>query len=456
MVDDHLMNLSPLDGRYRKKVSSLQNYFSEDALIRYRILIECRYLIVLSDFRVIRKLNQKEISLLSTLWQRKDGSTIVKDFEQQTHHDVKAVEYYIASILKKNSSDLLSFIHFGLTSEDTNNLAYRLMMRDAFQRVLQPSLHQLLTRLVKLADLHKSLPMLARTHGQRAIPTTLGKELAVYIARLVEQLEILDSVSIRGKCNGAVGTYAAMTFALPAIDWMKLSRSFVESLDLEHRPLTTQSNYPDDFLRLFSSLQLINSIIIDLNQDMWRYISDDWLSQKGKSRFVGSSTMPQKINPIEFENSEGNLGMANALFEFFNRKLPISRLQRDLSDSTVMRNIGCAFGYCLLGYASLQEGLSKIEPNINQISADLTQDYAILSEAWQTQARTTGNSKAYEEVARATRGIKIDDMTWKALTKTDSRLCALTPENYLGAAVKLTKDTIRTANYYLKNHSVVD
>lgn len=450
MVTDQLQSLNPLDGRYRSKSTRLVPFFSEDALIRYRIKVECAYLIALSTAAVAPTISPSLEKRLQTLHEAPTASQQVKDFEAKTHHDVKAVEYFIAENLQGEGVSLIPFIHFGLTSEDTNNLAYRLMLKDAVTAVLNPELRLLLRRLAELADTYKDLAMVARTHGQPAIPTTLGKEIAVFLVRLLEQCKRLDEARLYGKCNGAVGGYQAASFALPNVDWLDFSEQFVTNLGLAFRPLTTQSNYPEDLTAIFSIFQQINSILIDLSQDFWRYISDDWLLQKGKTKYVGSSTMPQKVNPIEFENAEGNLGLANAVFEFFSRKLPISRLQRDLSDSTVMRNLGTAFGYSLVAYSSLLKGLEKIEPNQAKIVQDLESNYAILTEAWQTKARALGTADAYETVAKKVRGKMLTQADWKTLSSGDPSLQQLTPRSYLGYSTKLAVQIVMQTKRYLE------
>ncbi len=450
MVDDQLFKLCPLDGRYHSKISDLIPFFSEDALIRYRIKIEVQYLLALEKIGITKKINPSLKKQLCSLDQQKDAPNQVKIFENQTHHDVKAVEYFIADFLKPLDAKLIPFIHFGLTSEDVNNLAYRLMIKDGLNLVIKPAIHELLKKLADLSLKHKQLVILARTHGQPALPTTLGKEIAVFLNRILEQLELLEKTNLAGKCNGAVGGYHALNFVLPKINWIKFSTEFVESLGLKHRITTTQSNYPEDILRVFSVFLMINAILIDFSQDFWRYISDDWLVQKGKDGYVGSSTMPQKINPIEFENAEGNLGLANTFFDFFSRKLPISRLQRDLSDSTVMRNIGLSFGYSLVAYKSLERGLEKLEPNYFLLNQLINNNYAILTEAWQTKARLNGQLDAYETVAKKVRGKKITKKEWQDLTSFDPQLQKLSPKRYLGYSSKEATLIAKKTFKYLK------
>jgi adenylosuccinate lyase len=293
--------------------------------------------------------------------------------------------------------------------------------------------------------------MLARTHGQPAVPTTLGKEILVFGIRLMTQIERLEKLQFQAKFNGAVGGYQAQVFALPSVDWLALNKELVTSLGFEFSELTTQVSFNEDLVELFTILHQVNSIFIDFNQDIWRYISDDWLVQSTKKDQVGSSTMPQKVNPIDFENSEGNLELANALFELFARKLPVSRLQRDLSNSTIMRNIGSAFGYSLLAYTSLHRGLGKISANEVVISQSLNKNYNILAEAWQTLARANGDNQAYEKLAMLSKNTALSKEKWQQLTANiDSRLSNLTPETYLGLSVFLTKKYLKKINQYLK------
>lgn len=449
-----LNSLSPLDGRYFEKTKILRDYFSEGALISYRIRIEVLYLIALSDVKIIRSLKPKEKKfLLSLLPATCYLLQKIKDFESTTHHDVKAVEYFLREQLETTSlKDLIPFIHFGLTSEDVNNLAYRLMVKSAHEQVLLPIFYNVLSTLAEFSSSSSAIPLLARTHGQPAISTTLGKELSVFLARLLTQVKKMGEIKLTGKLNGAVGSYHSFAFASPKTDWLKFSELFTKNLGLTPNFYTTQINPPDDLIDLFHTYHHLNSILIDLNQDLWRYISDDWLIQK-KEANVGSSTMPQKINPIEFENSEGNLIMANGLFETFSRKLPISRLQRDLSDSTVMRNIGVAFGHCLLAYQSLLKGLATISPNTEKIYTDLNANWNILSEPLQIYFRSIGNPEAYEQVATKMKGKVISQKDWQELTKgLNPKIQKLTPSTYLGYSIRLTKKVAIEVNTYLNKH----
>ena len=325
------------------------------------------------------------------------------------------------------------------------------MVQGAVSEVIEPSLKTVLKNLVELADEYAALPMLARTHGQPAIPTTLGKELIVFAQRITTQLKKIKNLKLQAKLNGAVGGYQAMQFACPETNWPKLSQSLIKSLGFEWLDITTQINPSDDLVDLFQIFHHLNSILIDLNQDIWRYISDNWLVQKGKNQDVGSSTMPQKINPIEFENSEGNLAMANGLFETFIREIPVSRLQRDLSDSTVRRNYGSAFGHCLIAYTSLIKGLAKLGVNQDNIKQDLNHNYAILTEAWQTLARKQGDDQAYEKAAKFAKNKIISKENWgKATRKISSKLAQLKPEDYLGLSVEFTQKNIADIKKFLK------
>ncbi len=445
--------ISPIDGRYEKKTSSLRTHFSEAALISYRIKIELLYLEFLSNNKIVRSLHKDESIFLENLKQfNSTAIKRVKEIEKNTHHDVKAVEYYLREqFIANNMEDLVPFIHFAITSEDINNLAYRSMLSGGLKEEILPSVIKVLEELILLVDKYAALPILARTHGQAAIPTTFGKEFAVFAERILLILEELKAFKLHGKFSGAVGGYQAMQLAYPKINWPQLSQELVKNLGFNFVEVTTQICPADDLVKLFSIFYRLNGILLDLNQDIWRYISDGWLLQKGKEKFVGSSTMPQKINPIEFENSEGNLIMANAFFEGMMRKLPISRLQRDLSESTILRNIGSVFAYCFLAYKSLSGGLSKLEANEEVISRDLNANYNILAEAWQTLARKNGDQKAYEKVAKLAKNKVISKEDWQMLTKDmDNQLQALNPENYLGLSVQLSKDTVKKVNNFLK------
>ena len=355
--------ITSLDGRYYERIKVLAPYFSEQALMKYRVMMECRYLISLSlsTKTGLRKFTESEIKKIESLYEKFDDISYkkIKDFEAITNHDVKAVEYFIKEQLKKTSlKDSIEWVHFALTSEDTNNISYALILSDSLGEVMVPEIKKIISELNTLAKKYKDLPMLARTHGQSASPTTFGKEMKVFVQRLDRALDHLYGQKILAKLNGASGNYNAHKATYPKVDWMKFSENFIKQfntlykkpriLKLEPNLVTTQIESHDSYIEVFDRLKRINNMLIDLNQDMWRYISDNWITQIPKKGEVGSSTMPHKVNPIDFENSEGNLGIANSLFEFFARKLPISRLQRDLSDSTVERAFGTAFGHSYL------------------------------------------------------------------------------------------------------------
>ncbi|MDH5533473.1 MAG: adenylosuccinate lyase [Candidatus Pacebacteria bacterium] len=447
-----LANLSPLDGRYHIISIPLAKKFSESSLISHRLKVEILYLQFLSKEKIIRSFTKKENIFLNKLIDiNSDGINQVKIIEQETRHDVKAVEYYLASKLKGTSlEDCISYIHLGLTSADINNLSYRLMITSAHKEVMLRKLKEVLKELSSFSDQYYYLPMLARTHGQAAIPTTLGKEVSVFGMRLLKQVEKLEEYQLTGKLSGAVGSFQALDFIKPEVDWIKFSTKFIASLGLQVNLHTTQINPADDIVELLNIYHLIGGILIDLNQDMWRYISDDWLVQESKKGQVGSSTMPQKINPIQFENSEGNLTLANGLIETINRKVVVSRLQRDLSDSTINRNYGTIFGYCLISYSSLLRGLSSIKPNKKKIESDLNKNYSILSEALQTYLRYGNDPQAYQKAAKMMKGKNISKEDWEELTKDiDKKLFNLSPSSYIGLASKLTKLATKDINNFL-------
>jgi len=452
-VSKHLAPaLSPLDGRYAKTTIPLNTFFSEEAYLAKRVEIEILYLIFLSKHGCAPPMSETQIAQLKALVPLNQlAITKIKTIEQKTHHDVKAIEYFLQEKLTKlKLASHIPFLHFGLTSEDVNNLAHRSLVKQAQTEILLPQLKQVLTQINHLSQTTSKLPILARTHGQAAIPTTFGKELSVFGIRILEQLQTIEEIPLTGKLNGAVGSFQALQLAFPDKDWLKLSQEFVQTLGLKYKLHTTQINQPDDLTDLFAHYHHLNTILIDLNQDIWRYISDNWLIQKGKNQDVGSSTMPQKINPIEFENSEGNLCIANSLFEGFIRKLPISRLQRDLSDSTVLRNLGVAFGHSLVAYHSLSRGLNTLAVNQSQINIDLGANWNILAEAMNTLGRLQHDSTAYENAADAFKGKTITQTEWQNLTETlDKRLATLTPDSYIGLAEKITLKAVNTINNYL-------
>ena len=449
--------ISPLDGRYYEKTRALAPYFSEQALMKYRVMMECRYLIALSllDKTGLKKFTLNEIKILENLYQKfnEESYQKIKDFEATTNHDVKAVEYFIKEKLSKTSlKGSLEWVHFALTSEDTNNISYALILSDSLEKVMIPEINKIIFILNALAKKYKDLPMLARTHGQSATPTTFGKEMKVFVYRLERGLDHLLGQKILVKLNGASGNYNAHTAAYPKIDWMNFSKKFIENFNkLEHRTfklepnlITTQIESHDSYVEIFDQFKRLNNMLIDFNQDIWRYISDGWVSQKPKNGEVGSSTMPHKINPIDFENSEGNLGLANAFFEFFARKLSVSRLQRDLSDSTVERSFGTAFGYSFLAYIVLQKGLSKISVNENKIKEDLSAHPEVIAEAIQTVLRRENYPIPYEALKELTRGkevtmhdfaVFIDSL--KVSPKIKIELKKFNPLTYTGLASKI-------------------
>lgn len=445
--------INPLDGRYFEKTRPLAPYFGEEALMKYRIMAEGEYLIALSENLVIRKFTPTEIKIIRSLYEKFNENLYekIKNIEKTTNHDVKAVEYFIKEELKKTSlKDSIEWVHFALTSEDTNNLAYALILSESTEKILLPKLKELKNEIKLLAKKYRSLPMLARTHGQPASPTTFGKEMAVFVGRIERALDHLLGQKILVKLNGASGNYNAHLVAFPKINWLKFSKDFISSFNkklmfkLELNKTTTQIEPHDSYIELFDRFKRINNMLVDFNQDMWRYISDNWITQKPKEGEVGSSTMPHKINPIDFENSEGNLGLANALFEFFARKLPISRLQRDLSDSTVERSFGTALGYSYLAYVSLLKGLSKISVNEIKIKEDLNAHPEVITEAIQTVLRREGVEMPYEKLKEMSRGRKVtlEDIhrfidSLDVNDKIKKELKKITPENYIGFASKL-------------------
>lgn len=451
---DPVNALSPLDGRYVSKVEELREYFSESALIRYRVTIEVEWLIHLCNNTKLpntRKLESNEVRELRKLyrdWDKNGEKALaVKNIEATTNHDVKAVEYFIKNTMKEGSmSDLLEMVHFGCTSEDINNLAYSLMLRDAIDEVIVPNLDELTEVLRKLAEKGYNVSMLSHTHGQPASPTTVGKEVTNVMVRLLMQIDQLKDQPFLGKMNGAVGNWNAHVIAYPEVDWLKESRKFIEKLGLIPTLFTTQIEPHDFIAEIAHSLIRINNILLDFDRDMWTYISKNYFIQKLKEGEVGSSTMPHKINPIDFENSEGNLGLANALLGHLANKLPIARMQRDLTDSTVERNIGVAFGYSLLAYQSALKGLSKVEINKTELMEDLEKHWEVLAEPVQTVMRRYKISGAYEKLKELTRGKGMDEQSYQEFVKTleipakaKNRLLKLTPSSYIGLAKDLVK-----------------
>lgn len=401
--------ISPIDGRYRSKTKSLAPFFSEEALIRYRVRIEIEYFIALCELPLpqLDGFNTSYFEDLRNVYQHfsTDDAMEVKNIESTTNHDVKAVEYFIKKEFDKlGLQEFKEFIHFGLTSQDINNTAIPLSIKEALDTIYRPSLEELLQSLETLASDYKNVSMLARTHGQAASPTRLGKEIEVFIKRIKQQLILLDQLPHAAKFGGATGNFNAHVVSYPNLDWKAFGQRFVEkTLGLHHSFPTTQIEHYDTFAALCDNLKRINTIIIDLNRDIWQYISMDYFKQKINPDEVGSSAMPHKVNPIDFENSEGNLGLANALFTFMGAKLPISRLQRDLTDSTVLRNVGVPFGHTLIGLKSTIKGLEKLVLSKEKIDRDLDANWAVVAEAIQTILRREGYPSPYEALKGLTR-----------------------------------------------------
>ncbi|KAA9398579.1 adenylosuccinate lyase [Haloarcula sp. CBA1130] len=453
-----LAAVSPLDGRYARYTEPLVPYASERALMRARVEVEVEYLIALADLDATPlSIDDGQRATLRALYEAFDDedASVVKQLETEgygeyaaTNHDVKAIEYFIRLGMPEDL-DADNWIHFGLTSEDVNNLAQRLLVKPAAEEVLVPELREIRDTLVEMAHTYADVPMLARTHGQPATPTTFGKEMAVYASRLGQAITRVERAAedLSGKLAGASGTYAAHVAAYPDVDWPAFSASFVADLGLDHEPLTTQVNPCDDLAVLFDALRGANNILLDLDLDVWLYVSDRYLGQEAVEGETGSSTMPHKVNPIDFENSEGNLSKANADLRFLGDYVTNSRLQRDLSDSTVKRNIGAAFAHCLIGYGKCQNGLAKVVPNEQVMRDDLTATPEIIGEAVQTILRREGYADAYEQVKKATRGreVTIEDFhdMFADLDVSDevrAELEALTPTGYTGIAEQQADD----------------
>jgi adenylosuccinate lyase len=448
-----LSALSPLDGRYAKTLDPLRAYFSEHALIRYRVRIELAWLGTLAADRRIRGLKpfargtRTALRRLVAEFSERDAEHI-KNIEAETNHDVKAIEYWLRGKLAANAEieRALEFIHFACTSEDINNLSYALMLAESREQLMLPRLDALIEALTQLARRHARLPMLSRTHGQPASPTTLGKEIANVVHRLRRARAAIAQIGILGKMNGAVGNYNAHLVAYPGIDWERLCRRFVERLGLEFNPYTIQIEPHDSFAELFDAYARANSVLLDLDRDLWGYIALGYFRQRPKKGEVGSSTMPHKVNPIDFENSEGNVGIANALLRHLAEKLPVSRWQRDLSDSTALRNAGVALGHSLLAIAACQRGLGKLEADPARLAEDLDGNWEVLAEAVQQVMRRYGVADAYEQLKRLTRGRRLDRRQFAAFVRrlkiplaAKKRLLALTPAAYTGKAAELAR-----------------
>ena len=446
--------LSPLDGRYQTKLDALRPYFSEYALIKHRAWVEVEWLKALAAAKELTEISPFSAETINELNQAianfsEADASQVKAIEARTNHDVKALEYWLKEKFDGNSEvkKASEFIHFACTSEDINNLSHGLMLKSARDAVMLPFLADLMARLIELSQQLADQPMLSRTHGQTASPTTMGKELANVLYRLKRQQKQLQSNDILGKINGAVGNFNAHLSAYPHFDWERFAKQFVESLGLTYNPMTIQIEPHDYMAELYDTLARINTILIDLNRDIWGYISVGYFKQKVKAGEIGSSTMPHKVNPIDFENSEGNLGLANAVLRHMAEKLPISRWQRDLTDSTVLRNMGVAFGYTLLGYDSCLRGLNKLEVNPEKLAQDLDASWEVLAEPIQTVMRRYGIENPYEQLKELTRGkgginkaslhTFISGLNIPADAK--QALLEMTPASYIGKAVELAK-----------------
>ena len=438
--------ISPIDGRYRGKTKTLSAFFSEEALIQYRVRVEIEYFIALCKLPLpqLENINHSLFEDLRSIYKHftEEDAKEIKEIEKTTNHDVKAVEYFIKKEFDRlEIQNYKEFIHFGLTSQDINNTSIPLSIKEAVERIYLPSLDEVIDRLKELSEEYKEVPMLARTHGQPASPTRLGKELAVFVNRLEHQKESLSSIPNAAKFGGATGNFNAHQVAYPKQDWKVFGKKFVEEqLGLHHSFPTTQIEHYDYLAAMCDAMKRINTIIIDLDRDLWTYISMDYFKQKIKEGEVGSSAMPHKVNPIDFENSEGNLGIANALFNYLAEKLPISRLQRDLTDSTVLRNIGTPFGHSLIGFQSTLKGLSKLLLNEEKINADLEKNWTVVAEAIQTILRREGFPNPYETLKELTRTNEVINQEsihsfidqLEIDSKIKAELKTITPFNYTG------------------------
>ena len=453
MTFDNLTSISPIDGRYSAKTGPLKRIFSEYGLIKYRLLIEVRWLEAMSKNSQIPEVPEFSLKSKNVLSNIVDNfsladAKVIKEIEKTTNHDVKAVEYYLKEKVSSNPElqNVNEFIHFACTSEDINNLSHALMLEDGRQ-VLLDEMRKTLNLITDLAKDNADVAMLSRTHGQTASPTTLGKEMANFSYRLMRQIEQLEEVKIMGKFNGAVGNFNAHISAYPNLDWPNTSKNFIESLGINYASYSSQIETHDYIAEYFHALNRFNTILIDFCRDVWGYISLGYFTQKTIDGEVGSSTMPHKVNPIDFENAEGNLGLAIAIGEHFATKLPISRWQRDLTDSTVLRNLGVSCAHCLISYASISKGISKLEVNQDKLIDDLNEAWEVLAEPIQTVMRRYGVKNPYEKLKSLTRGKKIDakilaDFIGSLDIPEDAKeeLRKLTPMNYIGDAIKLARD----------------
>lgn len=451
-----LTALSPVDGRYGDKTKALRQSFSEFGLIKCRVQVEVRWLQALAahpDIAEVPALSKEANIILNAIVDEFSVSDAqrIKDIESTTNHDVKAVEYFLKerTAINDELAAVTEFIHFACTSEDINNLSHGLMLKQGLEEVVIPYAQQLIDGLASLASANKSLPMMARTHGQPASPTTLGKEMANVAARLSRQLQQIKEVPILGKLNGAVGNYNAHLSAYPELDWHLVSKDFVESLGLQHNPYTTQIEPHDYIAELYDAIARFNTILIDFDRDIWGYIALGHFKQKTIAGEIGSSTMPHKVNPIDFENSEGNLGIANAILQHLSAKLPVSRWQRDLTDSTVLRNLGVGIGYAVIAYQATLKGMSKLEVNSASLARELDANWELMAEPIQTVMRRYGIEKPYEKLKELTRGKKVDsDAIAVFIDQLDmpeaakNSLKEMTPASYIGDAIKLTEQLL--------------
>lgn len=448
-----LTAISPVDGRYGSKTADLRPIFSEFGLIRYRVLVEVRWLQHLAAEKAIAEVPEFSVDaqkLLNDIIENfsEADAVRVKEIESTTNHDVKAVEYLLKEKIAGNKEleAVNEFIHFACTSEDINNLSHALMLREARDKVMQPLIDKLITALKDIASELAEQPMLAHTHGQPASPTTVGKEFANVVFRLQRQLAQINAVPLLGKLNGAVGNYNAHLSAYPELDWAKISKNFIESLGLEQNPYTIQIEPHDYMAEFFDAFSRFNNIVMDFDRDVWTYISMGFFKQKTIAGEVGSSTMPHKVNPIDFENSEGNIGIANAIFSHLSSKLTISRMQRDLTDSTVLRNLGVGLAHCIIAYQSTLRGISKLQVNADALNATLDSNWEVLAEPIQTVMRRYGIEKPYEKLKELTRGHRVTESDFKEfINKLDipeeakNQLISLTPMSYIGNAIEQTK-----------------
>ena len=448
-----LSAISPIDGRYSHLVESLQDVFSEYALIKYRVFVEIEWFVHLSkqpNIKELPRLTKQSITFLSNIEKNFNLTEArkVKNIEKRTNHDVKAVEYYLRDKFKKSRQlkGLAEFIHFGCTSEDINNISYALMVKDASKLLISNGINKFNDLLKKKAHQYAAIPMVSRTHGQIATPTTVGKELANFSSRIDRILIVISETGLRGKMNGAVGNYNAHLIAYPKVNWERVSKAFITQIGLHWSPYTTQVEPKDSMAKLFHGHERLNNVLLDFCRDMWGYISLDYFSQKVAKGEVGSSTMPHKVNPIDFENAEGNLDLANSIFHFLSSKITKSRWQRDLSDSTSMRNIGSCFAYTLIALSSLIKGINKLEVNKEVINQDLENSWEVLTEAIQTVMRKYHIKDGYEIMKKISRGKTIEKKdlhdiinTLDIPTTEKNKLLKLTPSTYLGLSRELAK-----------------